>query len=335
MNKGVSIVLCCYNSSERLQPTLEHLAAQNVANDLNWEVIIADNNSTDNTGEVAKAIWTKTGNPNPIKVVFEARQGISFAREAGISVADYEYILFCDDDNWLVNHYVQTVFDIFEKEKNVVSIGGVGEAVCETSPPKWFVDLDGECYACGQLYDTTGIISKGVVYGAGMAIRKSVFNRLFEAGFHFSLTGRNGDQPMMGEEVELGLMFRILGYDIWYDTSLTFKHFMPKNRLDYTYYKALRYNFGKALSCLYPHYHNLFQKPMKSTFFWLWYLKTLFYNPIFYFKNYLTGNFYKRHEAIRSLVASRWALTWSAKSYFKKRNEILQIKQRYESLKNQ
>lgn len=51
---GVSIVICCYNSASRLPETLQHIAEQEVAANISWEVIVVDNASTDNTQEIAK-----------------------------------------------------------------------------------------------------------------------------------------------------------------------------------------------------------------------------------------------------------------------------------------
>jgi cellulose synthase/poly-beta-1,6-N-acetylglucosamine synthase-like glycosyltransferase len=57
-NWGVSVVICCYNSSQRLPQTLGHLLAQECEVDLPWEVIVVDNASTDGTAEVARSVWS-------------------------------------------------------------------------------------------------------------------------------------------------------------------------------------------------------------------------------------------------------------------------------------
>ncbi len=56
ISKGVSVVVCCYNSAPRLPETLMHLFAQIVNPDIKWEIIIINNASTDDTLEVAQAI---------------------------------------------------------------------------------------------------------------------------------------------------------------------------------------------------------------------------------------------------------------------------------------
>ena len=54
---GVSVIVCCYNSAERLPETLKYLSMQNVPENMPWEIIIVDNNSTDSTNDVAMEIW--------------------------------------------------------------------------------------------------------------------------------------------------------------------------------------------------------------------------------------------------------------------------------------
>ena len=69
MNKGVSVVIPCYNSSKLLPETIAHLARQNVPEHINWEIIIVDNASTDDTAETAAAIWDACKSRVPFKVV--------------------------------------------------------------------------------------------------------------------------------------------------------------------------------------------------------------------------------------------------------------------------
>ena len=51
--KGISVIVCCYNSAERLTETIKHLAGQNVPHYIPWELIVVDNASTDNTAEIS------------------------------------------------------------------------------------------------------------------------------------------------------------------------------------------------------------------------------------------------------------------------------------------
>ena len=98
---GISIIICCYNSAKRLPETLAHLANQQVDGGVRWELILVNNNSTDETEVVAQNLWGALGSPAPLKIFEEPLPGLSYARNNGMKKAIYEVFLFCDDDNWL------------------------------------------------------------------------------------------------------------------------------------------------------------------------------------------------------------------------------------------
>lgn len=109
MNKvsplSVSIVICCHNSAKRLPDTLKHLLIQEVPDNLQWEVIVVDNVSTDNTAQVARSLWPDDA-PAPLQVVSEPEPGLSNARKRGFMEAKYELVSFVDDENWLAPDWV-------------------------------------------------------------------------------------------------------------------------------------------------------------------------------------------------------------------------------------
>ena len=74
--KGISIIICCYNSAERLPKTLEHLANQVVSKNILWNVILVNNNCTDNTVEIAKNEWDKYDLRIEMNIVDELQSGL-------------------------------------------------------------------------------------------------------------------------------------------------------------------------------------------------------------------------------------------------------------------
>src|SRR5262249_35696322 len=92
----ISVIIPTYNRSEILRRALESLQTVEVPSDLKWELIIADNNSTDDTRSCIQE-FEKPGRL-PIRYVFEKKQGANFARNAGIQVAKGKTLLFTDDD---------------------------------------------------------------------------------------------------------------------------------------------------------------------------------------------------------------------------------------------
>ena len=108
---GISIIICCYNGASRITDALKHLSKQKV-NGIAWEILPVDNASTDNTEKVATKFWSTVGVKPMLRIIHESKPGLSFARERGIQEAKFDIIIFCDDDNWLCDTYVQTAHRI-------------------------------------------------------------------------------------------------------------------------------------------------------------------------------------------------------------------------------
>ena len=192
MKNGVSVVVCCYNSVKRLPETIEHLGAQK-ADGIPWEIIVVDNASKDQTNEVAKKLLGQHCSDIMHKVVHESEPGLSFARIKGFEEAQYGIILFVDDDNWLCDTYIETVYDGFSHNPEIGIIGGNGEPVFEIDPPRWFKKYQSN-FATGEQVDTgkKDAAQAELIYGAGMAIRKEIHERLKQVGFKSILTDRKG-----------------------------------------------------------------------------------------------------------------------------------------------
>lgn len=239
--QGVSVILCCYNSATRLSKTLEYLAAQKVTSATQWELIIINNNSTDATKDEAIRIWQDLGSSVPFQVVDEARPGLSFAREKGMSEAQYDIFLFCDDDNWLQATYVEQVYTTFNTFPELGALGGWCSAVFEGDKPDWFDTFAGN-FAVGKPMTSTGYLTKAndYIYGAGMALSIYAVQHLKQKGFKNILSDRKGTALSSGGDVELIYAIKLVGYKVMYDEALFFNHFMPNGRMTWDYLLKLR-----------------------------------------------------------------------------------------------
>src|SRR3569833_1211633 len=256
--KGVSVVICCYNSAPRLPQTLKHLSRQKVPDHIKWEVIIVNNLSTDNTVEVAESEWSKYMQHDiRLKIAGQPVAGLSFAREKGTQISDYEYIIFCDDDNWLNENYIKNAFELLEQRPSVAIVGGYGIPETEVAPPEW-VNRDSSYYATGPQSRQNGIMTEPspYVYGAGAVVRKAALERLGALNFTPLATDRVNKKLSSGGDVELCYALKLLDYDIAYSGDLKFHHFIPKDRLTAEYLLSLVYQFG---------YCNVVHRP----YFWL------------------------------------------------------------------
>ena|ERR1043165_1964091 len=245
MKKGISVIVCCYNSATRLPETLKHLLQQKTIG-IDWEIIVVDNASTDNTYELSLQMLSAKLDPKNFKVVKEQEPGLINARKKGFSVCSYEYLLFCDDDNWMEQNYLQLGFSFMESNPNIAILGGWGTAAFENIKPAWF-DKYEENFAVGLQTDKKeGLAKVDAVYGAGFIARRRLFDELDALGFKSLLSGRKGDKVTSGEDTELCLMARFLGYDIYATQQLKFKHLMTDGRMNWNYMKKLHRGFGRA-----------------------------------------------------------------------------------------
>lgn len=263
---GISVIICCYNSVPRLDETLKHLANQKVPDDLQWEVILVDNNSSDNTKGVAQEVWSKYQSSASFRIISESTPGVGWARKKGVMEARYDYILFCDDDNWLVDTYVADGYRFITSDPALAAVGGRGEPVFEVDEPHWFKDVSAS-YALGPQR------APGTLYSAGLVVNRKILLNLYDIGFESLLVGRTGTSLTSGEDFEYVYLFQILGYKVDYQPSLVFKHFISKDKLTLNYVNKLYKGFGEAypiLACYNFIFSNSDLPPQKQWFKLFW-----------------------------------------------------------------
>ncbi len=240
---GVSVVVCSYNGALRLPRVLDHLARQQ-APDLNWEVIVVDNASTDGTGEIARRCWPEC-HPAPLRVVSEPRQGLAFAKQRGIAEARYELIGFIDDDSWVDSGWVGAAMQACVEHPQAGAIRGVIEVECENAPPRWFASQRGWFGVCPEFMQAADITEMpGVLCGDGMVLRAAAWQDLVSRGFQFTQTGNQGGVMNGSEDEELSLALRLAGWRLWYDPRLRLKQFLPPDKLCWEHLRRRARNAG-------------------------------------------------------------------------------------------
>lgn len=238
MSKGISVIICCYNSATRLPKTLEYLANQRFPILINWEIIIVDNNSSDGTAEVAAREWKNKAKAIDFIIIKEESPGLSYARHKGVLQAKHEYILFCDDDNWLQDDYLNRAITLIDAHPEIGALGGQGIVVADITLPDWWEDY-ATGFAVGKQNEKNGFVDKrGYLWGAGLITKKKLYLNAFEE-FPSLLSDRKGAILNSGGDAEYCARVLMMGYRLYYDENLKFYHFMEAQRLTWDYKKKM------------------------------------------------------------------------------------------------
>ena len=300
---GVSIVVCTFNGADKLPETIRHIAGQKVPANIPWEFIIVDNASKDNTQDVARREWSKYDCKAEFKIVVEPNPGLSYARSKGFASAKYEFIIMCDDDNWLNPHYVRLVHEIMVANTNIGALGGKGQLVYQVEPPEWVKSFS--VFAGGAQAPRSGLVTDNTLYGAGCVIRKSGYERLIKNGFRSLLTDRLGKELSSGGDYELCYGLVMAGYDIWYDERLTFKHYIPKDRFSEEYYIQYLRESSKCFEVLEPYKIICEKKFINFKDFRVMMYKLLFYYMRRYSYMYIVRSFCKKGSVRDTILSLR------------------------------
>jgi len=288
MADGVSIVVVTYNGAGRIEETLKHIAGQSGLN-FDIELLVIDNCSTDDTASKAKELWKEYGKPFTLKVIAEPRQGTMYARKRGIDESSYRYILYCDDDNWLSPDYVSVAYHIIKSSSEIAAVGGKGVAYYKQGieVPGWMHLYEKNLGTGPQGTDGDTTYAKGCLYTAGAILDKLWIEKLYSRGFKSILKGRDGNSLVAGEDTELTYALKLIGGRLYYSSEMTFKHYIPENRVQWDYIKKLWYSFGVSDFIISPYPQHFSKRPVSNVRFLAGRLKDIF---LLLFKKMIFGH---------------------------------------------
>ena len=112
-NIKVSIIIPAYNYANYIGECLDSVISQTFKD---WECIIIDNGSTDNTAEILK---TYTNKDNRIKYHFTDQKGVSLARNFAVSLSLGTFILPLDADDKISSSYLEKALVIMDKNPEI------------------------------------------------------------------------------------------------------------------------------------------------------------------------------------------------------------------------
>jgi len=174
---ALSVVLCTYNRAAQLRSALDALVAQ--VGDVPYEVLVIDNNSTDDTHAVVQRTAASAG--CPVQYAIERTQGLSSARNRGIELARAPIVAFCDDDVRVAPDWVQQIVRAFDEHPDIDYVGGRVLPRWTQTPPRWLTTAHWSPLALQDYGPESFVTSREraiCLVGANLAFRRRIFERI-------------------------------------------------------------------------------------------------------------------------------------------------------------
>jgi glycosyltransferase involved in cell wall biosynthesis len=204
-NRALSIILPTYNRASFLPQAFEAIQTQALTD---WELIVVDDGSTDDTPAVLDRLTPGLG--RPVRVIRQANQGAYAARNTGLDAARGTYVAFYDsDDRWLPHHLADCVSAlemhpevdwVFSACRRVDSVTGkiLEPNTFYTQDRPWpFLSLRGRTDGMLHILDDPQTLTCMIGAGLNCGLQASVIRRQLFEGFRFNTHFRNEAEDQM------------------------------------------------------------------------------------------------------------------------------------------
>jgi len=246
----ISVVICTYNRAELLASALQTLCDQTI-DPSQYEVIVVDNNSKDNTRVVTEEFCGSYPN---IRYFLEKRQGLSHARNCGWREAKGAYVTYIDDECKVPAQWLAVAYQIIKKLSPAV-FGGPYFGYYNSAKPHWWK----ENYGAFEQSETARALIRGeYVRGGNIFIRRSLLETI--GGFD-SRYGMYGQKLGYGEETELQRRIRATMPNelIYYDPKLYVHHLVCFKKMSLGWILSSHFTGGRYS------YHVFQDNPPRKT----------------------------------------------------------------------
>jgi glucosyl-dolichyl phosphate glucuronosyltransferase len=237
----ITVILCTYNRSQSLANTLESVAHSTVPESAEWEVLVVDNNSSDQTRTVVGEFCHRY--PSRFRYLFEPLPGKSNALNSGIREARGDILVFTDDDVTVDPMWLQNLTAALHNREWA---GTGGRTLPERNffRPRW-LSVEERTLAMLGMFDRgpEAIVLTEPLLGNNMAYQKEMFEK--HGGFRTDL-GPQPDSQFQNEDTEFGLRLLAAGEQLRYEPSAVIYHSVPASRIQKGYFLSWWFDKGRA-----------------------------------------------------------------------------------------
>lgn len=236
-----SLIICTYNRDKYIYETLKRIAT-NTFPEKNYEIILVNNNSTDNTAQECLRFSQEFQKVNFLYFI-EQSQGLSFARNRGIQEAHGEYLIFLDDDSFIKHNYLEHLYNDL-KNYPAAAFGGKITPLYENQETPAWISKWSYSWVSGLNKGSKTQLFTGNSFpiGANMGFHRNCFQY---TTFNTKL-GRNKGNMLAGEEKDIFNLLKSKGLKIYYFPDIEVLHVIPPQRTTYSYIRKLALGVGQS-----------------------------------------------------------------------------------------
>lgn len=245
----LSVAICTWNRARLLDQTLGQLSQLRIPDGIRWELLVVDNNCTDETAAVLERHRTHL----PIVALKEPKQGHSNARNCAIEAARGDVIIWTDDDvqadpDWLANYAAA-----FHRHPEAAYFGGLIQPWYEVPPPTWVARNERQLEGMLVIRDlgpversfvasTTVERTSETPFGANMAIRTGV-----QREFRYDpKLGKVKTANIVADETDLFRRIREAGHTGFWVPNAIVRHFVTRERMTTRYLWDYHFGLGRT-----------------------------------------------------------------------------------------
>ena len=223
----ISIIIPTYNNCKILKRTLDNFCTSVDFSEVSVEIVVVNNNSNDETDKVIEQYKQRL----PINSVFESKQGISFAKNAGIENASGNLLIFTDDDVKPSHNWILSYWNAFCKNPLKYFWGGSVISDFESAQPSPDLLMFAPPSVSGMnLGEVARQIEDNEYFvGANWACPQEILKEIGGFDEALGLNPQNSN-AFVGEETDLMLRLRKCGYVGVYLPDAFILHFVPSSK---------------------------------------------------------------------------------------------------------
>jgi hypothetical protein len=223
----LTVAICTWNRSGMLAETLNRLAQCTPPRSSDWEVVVVNNNCTDDTDATVARFRSRL----PLVLVHQPIPGLSNARNAAVAAATGDFILWTDDDVLVSRDWLRAYETGIQAYPDCSIFGGPVQSYFEVEPPEWLhrnIDEFACAFALIDLGpDARPLEGDALPFGANFALRRSALQGI-------SFDARLGRQPsamsILGEETGVMKAMIARGATGMWLPDVTVEHRIPAAR---------------------------------------------------------------------------------------------------------